>query len=377
VSSQPGRIRVLFMIDHAGTPGGAERFVAGLAAHMPPDRVQAYVCSTRHGDPDAAAELEAAGVPHLNLGRRSKWHVHRLLTLVRLIRRERFDVIHAHKFGSNLWGCLIGRVCRVPVVIAHEHNWSYSGNRLRVWIDRRVIGRLATRIVAVSETSRRQMVELERIAAAKTIVMPTGYVPHRGLHNGDIRSELGLAGDVPVIAVAAGFRPEKALEVMLDAHARVRDRVSNAQLVIAGDGPLRGELEQQSERLGTTQSVHFLGVRRDVDSILRSATVGAMSSDWEGMPLFVFECMAARIPLVATAVGGLTEIVQDGSNGLLVPPRDPEALGSALTTVLSDPVLAGRLAETASKRLREYEIDYVAARFADLYGELLTEARRR
>jgi glycosyltransferase involved in cell wall biosynthesis len=147
--------------------------------------------------------------------------------------------------------------------------------------------------------------------------------------------------------------------------------------VIAGDGPLRGELEQQSERLGTTQSVHFLGVRRDVDSILRSATVGAMSSDWEGMPLFVFECMAARIPLVATAVGGLTEIVQDGSNGLLVPPRDPEALGSALTTVLSDPVLAGRLAETASKRLREYEIDYVAARFADLYEELLTEARRR
>jgi glycosyltransferase involved in cell wall biosynthesis len=93
------------------------------------------------------------------------------------------------------------------------------------------------------------------------------------------------------------------------------------------------------------------------------------------MPLFVFECMAAGIPLVATAVGGLPEIVQDGTTGLLVPPRDPAALAGALTTILTDRSLSERMAAAAAVRLHEYEIDAVAARFADLYEQLTAEAR--
>jgi glycosyltransferase involved in cell wall biosynthesis len=369
---------VLFMIDHAGTPGGAERFVVGLAEHMPRDRVEPWVCSTRQGDETAIRALAQAGIPHLNLGRTGRWQVHRLGGLLRTVRRARFDVVHAHKFGSNVWGVVLGRLSRVPVILAHEHTWSYTGNRLRVWVDRWIIGRLATRFIAVSEADRRRMVEIEHVAREKTLVMPTAYIPHSrrdGGASGGIRAELGLTADVPLVGAAVGLRPQKALDVMLRAHARLIQTVHSAHLVIAGEGECLPELERLVEQLGIGDSVHLVGVRNDVDAILEAVDVGAMSSDWEGLPLFVFECMAARTPLVATAVGGLTEIVEDGITGLLVAPRDPDALADALARVLTDRPFAQRLASAAAERLHEYEIPAVAERFANLYEELTIESR--
>jgi len=366
-------LRVLFVLDHVSLLGGAERFVIGLASHLPRDRCEPWLCSTRHGDEAAIRLLAEAGIPHVSLGRRSKWHVHRLVDLVRLVRRERFDVLHAHGFGSNVWGVLVGRACRVPVVIAHEHNWSYTGDRLRIWLDRHLIGRFATRFIAVSEASRKCMIELEHVAPNKVLVMPTGYIPHPGPSGGDIRAELGIGADVPLIGAAAVFRKEKALDVMLQAYALVRDRVKGVTLVIAGDGPCRSELEQEIERLCIAEHVHLLGQRADVDAILREVDVGVLSSDWEGMPLFVFECMATNTPLVATSVGGVPEIVASGRTGILVPPRDSAALASALETILTDRLLAERLAAEAARRLHEFTIESVAVRFADLYQQLVAE----
>jgi glycosyltransferase involved in cell wall biosynthesis len=286
-------------------------------------------------------------------------------------------VIHAHKFGSNLWGTVIGRACGVPVVIAHEHNWSYSGNRLRVLIDGQLTGRLATRFIAVSAANRAQMIEVEGIDSNKIIVMPTAYIPQEGADTGDIRAELGIETGVPLVGVAAWLRPEKALEVMIDAHAKLSDRVPGVRLLLAGDGPCREQLEDRVARFGLGDRVHFLGRRRDVDAILRGVDAGAMSSDWEGMPLFVFECMATDTPLVATAVGGLPEVVRDGETGLLVAPRDPDALAGALERLLTDRAFAQRLAAAAAARLAEFEIAAVASRFADLYEQLFAEASAR
>jgi glycosyltransferase involved in cell wall biosynthesis len=170
------------------------------------------------------------------------------------------------------------------------------------------------------------------------------------------------------------MRKEKALEVMLDAHAMLLERMDDVHLVIAGDGPCRPALESQIARLGIAANVHLLGRRSDVDQILKRVDVGALSSDWEGSPLFVFECKAAGIPVVATAVGGVTELVETGRTGLLVPPRDPAALAGAIEQVLSDPALAERLATEAARDLDQYQIGRVARRFADLYAQLISEA---
>lgn len=368
------RLRVLFVINQVVAWGGAERFAAGLATHMPRERIEPWVCCTRGGDEHAVDALLDAGVRYVCLGRRAKLDVHRLLPLVGLVRRERFDVIHSHMFGSNVWSSLVGRACRVPVIIAHEHNWSYSDDRLRMWLDGHLISRFATCFVAVSEANRERMITLEGVPADRIKVIPTGYVPHLGPGSDDIRRELGLGPRARLIGVAAVMREEKALEVMLDAHAKLMQRIDDVHLVIAGDGPCRPDLESQINRLGTAANVHLLGRRDDVDQILTRVDVGALSSDWEGSPLFVFECRAAMIPVVATAVGGVTELVENGRTGMLVPPRDPDALAGAIAEVLSDRALSERLAAEAARDLEQYEIGAVARRFADLYEHLMDGA---
>jgi glycosyltransferase involved in cell wall biosynthesis len=261
----------------------------------------------------------------------------------------------------------------MPVIIAHEHNWSFSGERVRVWIDRYVIGRFATRFVAVSNAQRALMTSVEGIPADRIVVLPTAYIPSNQSSDTDIRSELGLPSDTPIVGTAAILRTEKALEVLIEAHVEVRRRVPDAHLVIAGEGGREEALRARAQELGVADRVHLIGRRFDVDALLRSFDVGAMSSDWEGMPLFVFECMAAVTPLVATDVGGLPEVVEDGRTGRLVPPRDPQALAEAIAALLADPAQRAELAGAAASRLPEFRIDTVSARFADLYEQLLHE----
>jgi glycosyltransferase involved in cell wall biosynthesis len=369
-------LRVLVLTDQVpARGGGAEVFLVGLATHLPRERFEVWVCATRVLKPGPLLDaLEAAGVRCVSLDRRARWDVLRMRRLVTLLRRHRFDIVHAHKFGSNVWGVLIGTACRVPVLIAHEHSWSYEGQPLRRWIDGRVIGRLASRFVAVSGADAKRMISHEKVAREKVVILPTAYVPSTAGRLTDLRAELGLGNEIPLVGTAAVLRPEKAIEVMLEAHALLLERVPDAHLAIAGDGARRGALERRKGELGLDGHVHFLGSRDDVDAILQAVDVAALSSDSEGMPLFALECMANHTPLVATAVGGVPELVRDGTTGLLVPPRDPAALADALAALLLDPARRERLATAAAERMAEFTIEAVTTRFAQLYEALAEEA---
>jgi glycosyltransferase involved in cell wall biosynthesis len=368
------RTRILFMIDYALSTGGAERFAVGLASHLPQDRFEPWLCATRMIDEDATQTLAEAGVRQVTLGRTAKWDVHRLNGLVRLLRRERFDILHSHMFGSNAWGSLFGSACRVPVIVAQEHSWSYEGNPLRAWIDGNVIGRLATRFVAVSRADGERMVTREGVNADKVVVIPNGYIPSQSTSDTDVRAELGLGADVPIVAIAAVLRPEKRLDLLLEAHARLQALVPGAQLLIAGDGPCQESLASQAHELGIDTAVRFLGRRNDVDSVLRAADVGVLSSDREGSPLLMFECMANDTPLVATSVGGVPDVIEHERTGVLVPRRDPEALAQAVAALLRDPARRAAIAAEARARLHLYTIDATAGRFADLYDTLVPRA---
>jgi glycosyltransferase involved in cell wall biosynthesis len=370
------RLRVLLLIDDlVGAGGGAEVFLVGLATHLPRERFEISVCATRAFAPGPLAEiLDAGAVPYIALGRRSRWDLLPMRRLATLLNSGRFDIVHAHKFGSNVWGTLFGRACRVPVVIAHEHTWSYKGQPLRKWIDGRVVGPLATRFIAVSDADAARMIEHEKVAPEKVVVMPTGYFARPLTPDTDLRSELGLTPETPLVGTAVVFRPQKALEVLLEAHACLLRSMPDVHLAIAGDGQTRAEVERRARELSLDGRVHFLGERDDVDAILRSLDVAALSSDFEGSPLFVLECMANGTPIVATAVGGLPQMVLDGETGVLVPPRDPEALAGAIGRLLVDPERRAMLAAAAANRLSEFRIEAVARRFADLYETLAAEA---
>lgn len=367
---------MVLLVDKLTDWGGAERFTAGLACELAERGIEVWACSTRGADPSVIRTLERAGVRQLDLGRSGKADVHRFAPLVRLLRRERVDVVHAHGLGSNVWGTIFARTCGVPVVIAQEHTWSYSGQPLRILLDRHLVGRFATRFVAVSRLDAWRMVAIERVPAGKVLRIPAAHIPRPPSEPPQLRAELGLDPGTPLVGSVAVLRSQKALKVLIAAHARILERVPGAHLVLAGDGDQRPGLERCAAELGLSERVHFLGMRADVDGILRELDVAAMSSDWEGTPLSAYECFANGTPLVATNVGGLPEIVENGVTGVLVPPRDPTALANAIAGLLLDPTVRSRLAAAAAERLDEFSIETVAARFADLYANLAPAATR-
>jgi glycosyltransferase involved in cell wall biosynthesis len=218
------------------------------------------------------------------------------------------------------------------------------------------------------------MVRRYRVPRARTEVIPAAYIPRQDRNAADLRRELGIPSSAKLIGTIATLRPVKALDVLVATHALVLDRHPDTHLVLAGTGPSRTELERQVDSLGTSDRVHFLGHREQIGSILRALDVGVLSSDSEGTPIFVMECMAYGVPVVSTDVGGLRDLVEPGASGVLVPPQDPPRLAAAITDLLEDPQRAGRMAAASAARLSDLTLASVATRFARLYASRFAAA---
>jgi glycosyltransferase involved in cell wall biosynthesis len=358
--------------------GGAERFLVGLATHLPPERYEVTVCATRRHEGPLVSDVLEAGLRYETLGRSGRYDLAPFARLVSLLRRERYDIVHGHKFGSNLWGTVFGRLTRTPVVVAHEQTWSYEGDPVRKLLDGLVIGRMADVLVAVSTRDQERMIALEHVPARKTRFIPNAFIPPAGnAPIGDLRAELGIGPDVPVAGTLAVLRPQKAIDVLIDAFAIVSERMPDARLVIAGYGPMLETWQAHATERGLDGRVHWLGMRNDQAVVLGGLDVAAMSSDFEGTPLFAFECIAASTPMVATDVGGLRDIFDSGTSGLLVPPRDPAAMADALESLLRDPERRRAVAASAHARLSEFTIERAVERVEALYDELLSAKGRR
>ncbi len=355
---------------------GAETVATRFALGLDPDRFERIICSTR---PSPRREVEAArsaGAEVLELDRRSRLDVWRWLPLLRLLRSGRVDVVHAHKFGSNLWLALLTRLAHVPVFVAHEHSWSYEG-KLRRLADRRLIARQADAIVAVSPADRMRMIELERIPPQKVVFVPNGVPDAPAGDRRRARRELGIPLGAPVLGTVCGLRPEKELDTILRAVANLARRRTDLRFLVVGDGPERARLERVARELGAPAM--FLGHRPngEVPDLLAAMDILVCSSRFEGMPLAVLEWMAAGKAIVATRVGGIPSILEDGRQALLVPPRDHVALAEHVDRLLDDPAERRRLGRAAQRRQRaEFRLEHTLALLTSLYERLCAEAAR-
>ena len=370
------RLRVLTLLDTL-RPGGAERLAVTVAARLDRDRFDPIVCASRRDPWSPLREiLDAAGVPVITLERTHRGAVWSWRALASTLRNRRIDVLHAHMFGSNVWGTVLGRVTDVPVVVAHEHSWSFEPNMLRYTLDREVIARGADVLLAVSGADRTRMIELEGIPGSKVRVMPNRIMPlpSRSL---DLRAELGLPEDAPVIGTLTVLRPEKALDVLVEVAALLTPQFPELVVLIAGTGPEEARLRSVIRMRGLESTVRLLGFRPNVADVLAAIDVAVFSSDREGSPLAVLESMAAAKPIVATRVGGVPALVDDGDHALLAPPRDARALAGAVGRLLTDTSLRERLGRNARERQRrEFDIRSTVTALEDLYEALFAASRR-
>jgi glycosyltransferase involved in cell wall biosynthesis len=374
-------VRVVVMVDTLVEPGGAERLAVENAVLLNPHRFERSFCITRwddrleHEEPARSLlrRLRDADVRVIKIPRSSKRNVRAWWPLFHTLRDDRTDVLHAHMFGSNVWGTILGRLARVPVVVAHEHNWAYDKSGLRPFLDREIVARFCTTFVTVSEASRQLMIEHEGIDSRNIVVIANGVASRTRGDGARVRRELGIPKHAPVVGSVGNLRAEKAYEVLIRAAVRLRSIVGpEVKVLVAGEGPQRAALERLVDECGVGGTVVLLGMRSDVPDLLAALDVAVCTSDYEGSPLTVMEYMEAGLPVVATRVSGVVDVVSDGENGLLVPPRDSEALAVATAQLLGNASERAKLGRRGRELRRElWSLDTWIRRIEELYERLL------
>lgn len=304
-----------------------------------------------------------------------------VLALYHLMRRERPDVVHTHTAKAGFVGRLAARCARVPVVVHtfHGHVLHSYYSPLKTYALRRMeqlLARITDRIIAVSDQVKGDLVAYGVAAAERIQVVPLGLELEpfwrRATSPGAFRRELGLNGEARLVGIVGRLFPIKNHRLFLEAAVLVARQEAWARFVVVGDGVLRPELERYAQELGLGERVIFTGWRRDLPHIYADLSVLAVTSDNEGTPVSAIEAMAAGCPVVATRVGGLSDLIRHEETGYLVPPGDASAVATAILRLLRDPATARRLGLTAQTMVRErFAVQRLIGDMERLYLDLL------
>jgi glycosyltransferase involved in cell wall biosynthesis len=366
VETRARPLRLLLVVDSLEV-GGAERHVVDLAMalHRKGHEVE-VACSVSGG---LSEPLEAAGVPVWPLTRRlvkRRVSVAYARGIRRLLRERRFDLVHAHIFASAVAAAIATLGKEAPLVITEhtEASWqTWRTRRVSRWAHRR-----AKRVIAVSTPIERRLIERDGVPPHLVTRIPNAVIPA----SDEPPDPAGALPDGwvegPLVGVVARLQPEKGVANFLKAAARVSEISPRARFLVVGDGPLREELLNLVEHLGISERVRFLGYRTDSRALMGLMDLLVVPSLTEGSPLIVLEAMAAGVPVVASAVGGIPDQVRHGREGILVPPDDPDALGDALGALLRDPAYARRLGEAGRRRTEnEFSHETLVRRIEAVY----------
>lgn len=300
-----------------------------------------------------------------------------LWRLWKLLRKSRFDVIETFTYDSNLLALPLAWLAGVPARIATHHGviegfprWI---ERLHAWL---VNAGVASILVSVSGKTLEQAVQAgirpERTTVIQNGIPPMALMPQ---NQAELRRQLGVEDGGAVLLSVGRLVYQKGHEYLVHAMPRILLDYPHTKAVICGEGALRPQLEKQIQELGLGESVRLMGNQTDIAPFLAGADLFVLPSRWEGLPVALLEAMGAGLPVVATRVEGVDEVVQETSQGLLVPPEDSDALASALLQLLGDPRLRRRMGEAARSRIQDlYTLDIMCGKYLDV---MLRFSRRK
>jgi glycosyltransferase involved in cell wall biosynthesis len=298
-----------------------------------------------------------------------------ILRLVRLLRRMRVSILHGHGFDSTWLGLIASRVARVPFVFTRHHSDHHIriGKRLHIRVDA-WCAKQAAHVIAVSEATRRIMVEIESVPLEKISLVYNGVEPLLEPPAEEvrrIRDELGLAENDRVCLVLARLHEEKGHRFFFGALPEVQRRVGPMVALLAGSGPHRSLLEAEVESRALQGAVRFLGYRDDIATLISIASVVVLPSLAESFGQALTEAMSLGKPVVATTTGGIPEVVVDGETGLLVPPGNSAALAQAICRVIEDAALSRELGEAGRRRAKSFSYVDMLRGYENVYRKVL------
>lgn len=377
-------VRLLWLIDTLNT-GGAESLVVPFVRHLDRSKYDLHICCLGTiGENALEKELRDSGVEVTNLGARSLRDVAAFRRLTRFVREKKIDLVHAHLTYSAIWSAVLSRRTGVPSVASVHVAPSATKElvktlRHRLATDVRdrmmrfLLDRWSRAVIMVSDGLRRTYLAGGGIREEKVRVVHNGielerFRRDRAETRARIVRELDIPSDARICVTVSVLRPAKGIEVLLDAASRVPD----AYFLIVGDGPKREEWTALARVSGIGDRVRWAGFRRDVDALLAGCDLFVHPSLDDAFPTVLLEAMAAGLPVVASNVGGIPEIVEENVTGHLVPAGDAERLASTIRALLDDEVTRRRMAEAARARASKlFSTDAWIARLDAVYREAL------
>ena len=369
-------LRVHALVDSLGF-GGAELLVADFARVAPGAGIELSVGALHEGDVSAAAaRLQAAGIEPTVVPVRSLWRRSDVRRVREHLEAVRPDLLHTHLGYADVLGGLAARGIGLPSVSTiHADWWGGSGReRAKARLMALARRRCAKRVIAVSESARNIYLGRGWDSPDRVVVVRNGITaePRPGAGRA-VRAELGIGLDEPLAVMVSRLGPEKAHDVAIDAVALARRHLPKLRLLIVGDGELRQEVQSRAAALGGAAIV--AGHRGDVMEVLDAADLLLHPSRFDAFPTALLEAMAASVPILATATGGIVEIVDAEETAILVdaPPR-AEDVARELKRLIGDPELRRRLAAAGRERfLASFQAEAWAARTRLVYDEVLAD----
>lgn len=362
---------VIATLDRAGTETQMVRLATSLS--RPPFRPK-VIALTRGGELEA--ELLSADIPVEVLGKQRKLDIALLYRLYRQLKSFRPHIVHTWLFTANSFGRLAALAARVPVMVASERSpdpWKHIFHNL---IDS-FLGLCTKRIVANAEAVRAKVAERHPLLKSKVCVIYNG-VPTLNVTHGraGVRKKLGIPEDAKVLASAGRLSPEKGFDDLLYALQTVCARRDDVCLLILGQGEQEQKLKGLSVQLGIEPRVKFLGEQPCIAAALAASDLFVLASKYEGLPNSILEALQLELPVVATAVGGVPEVIQDGITGVLVMPGDRQALADKILWLLQRPAEGRRLARLGKSVVQtRFGLERMVREYENLYFQLLARNR--
>jgi len=360
--------------------GGPEKQILEQCRALDPERWRAVIGTFREGRSriDLIARAEEGGIPTFLIDTRTGFSPSAIGQLRRHLVRFGVDVLATHGYKADIVGYWATRGTSIPLLVCTR---GFTGENLRVrayeWVDKRFLHR-ADHVLAVSDGTRR-VVEREGVPSRRISVVHNGVrVPGRPVPPAELRAELGLPEEARIVLSVGRLSREKGHRYLVEATPSVIAARPDVHVVLVGDGRERPALERRIQELNLVSRIHFAGFRTDPLQCIRAATLVANPSLTEGSPNIVLETLSLGKPIVATDVGGVSEILTHGVTGWLVPPSDPLALARGIEFILDHPALADTIGNQGLETVkREFSFETQTRRIMDVYDRVLGNAPAR
>ncbi len=369
-------IKVLHVVDKFGVKGSSVHGVSRLFSWWIPrfdkDRFDVRLIGLRRAD-EACANLRRQGIDVISLNK-GKFDFSTITEIVKIVRQEKVDILHLHGYGATNFGRIAARISKVKNIV-HEHFVDPAMPIYQVPFDY-FLSQLTDFGIAVSKSVKDFMVEKRFLPKEKVKVVFNGapLSDFKPLNKNMIAKEKkrwGISDRYKIIATIGRLDEQKGNEYLIDAAAKLLKRINNIKFMIIGDGPLMIKLKQRCVRYRIDKDVIFTGYQPDIPLIQSVVDIQVFPSLWEGTPLTVFEAMSMKRAIVSTDVDGLGEVLSDGENALLVPPKDSQKLALAIEDLLENSGNAQRLAKQAEIDSHDFDIQKTVDEIQQTYDDLI------